>query len=151
MYLIARARLALRVHDGVGLALLYIPLALVVLNAFNTSRTFAFPPTGLHAEVVARGRAQQRGVATRSGHSVGPASARRRSLCVLGTMAAFAVAAVPVLRPVDDQLPGRAADRAARASSPGSPSTRVHQRARPARHRLRADARSSSGTPRSAS
>lgn len=25
---------------------LYIPLLLVVVNAFNASRTFAFPPTG---------------------------------------------------------------------------------------------------------
>ncbi|HJQ06976.1 MAG TPA: ABC transporter permease, partial [Nocardioides sp.] len=29
------------------LLFLYIPLAFVVLNSFNTSRTFAFPPTGL--------------------------------------------------------------------------------------------------------
>jgi len=28
------------------LVFLYAPLLLVVLNAFNTSKTFAFPPTG---------------------------------------------------------------------------------------------------------
>ena len=37
----------LRVITWFGLAFLYVPLALVVINAFNRSRTFAFPPTGL--------------------------------------------------------------------------------------------------------
>ena len=47
MGLSVRLRWFLRVCTWLGLAFLYVPLALVVLNAFNQSRTFAFPPTGL--------------------------------------------------------------------------------------------------------
>ncbi len=36
----------LRVLTGLGLVFIYAPLAFVVLNSFNTSRTFAWPPTG---------------------------------------------------------------------------------------------------------
>ncbi|MEO6510347.1 MAG: ABC transporter permease [Nocardioides sp.] len=32
---------------GLALLVIYAPLALVLLNSFNTSRTFAWPPTGL--------------------------------------------------------------------------------------------------------
>jgi putative spermidine/putrescine transport system permease protein len=32
---------------SVALALVYVPLALVVLNSFNTNKSFAWPPTGL--------------------------------------------------------------------------------------------------------
>ena len=46
MYLTARTRLVLRLLTLLGLAFLYAPLAIVVLNAFNKSRTYAFPPTG---------------------------------------------------------------------------------------------------------
>jgi putative spermidine/putrescine transport system permease protein len=73
-----------------GLAFLYVPLAIVVLNAFNKSRTYAFPPTGytLHWWDAAR-------------HSSAAVSALKTSIyaglgataiaLVLGTMAAFAV------------------------------------------------------------
>ena len=50
----------LRVLTGLGLVFIYAPLAFVVLNSFNTSRTFAWPPTGLHHPVVVR-RAAVRG------------------------------------------------------------------------------------------
>jgi putative spermidine/putrescine transport system permease protein len=46
MTLSPRMRWALRIMTWIGLAFLYVPLALVVLNAFNTSHTFAFPPDG---------------------------------------------------------------------------------------------------------
>jgi putative spermidine/putrescine transport system permease protein len=39
-------RRALRIWVSVVLVFLYAPLLLVVVNAFNSSRTFAFPPTG---------------------------------------------------------------------------------------------------------
>jgi len=45
-----RLRWTLRVFTWIGLAFLYVPLLLVLLNAFNKSRTFAFPPTGLTLE-----------------------------------------------------------------------------------------------------
>ncbi len=35
---------------GLALLVIYAPLALVLLNSFNTSRTFAWPPTGLTTE-----------------------------------------------------------------------------------------------------
>jgi putative spermidine/putrescine transport system permease protein len=46
MFLTLRARIGLRVMMVVGLLILYVPLALVVLNSFNKSHTYAFPPTG---------------------------------------------------------------------------------------------------------
>ena len=74
----------------VGLAFLYVPLVLVVLNAFNKSRTFAFPPTGLTLKWW-----------TAAANSEGALKALRASVwaglgamtiaLVLGTMAAFAV------------------------------------------------------------
>ena len=39
-------RRTLRIWVLAVLVFLYAPLLLVVLNAFNSSRTFAFPPTG---------------------------------------------------------------------------------------------------------
>ena len=39
-------RRVLRPVTGLVLLFVYAPLALVVLNSFNTSRTFAWPPPG---------------------------------------------------------------------------------------------------------
>ena len=39
-------RIFLRVCMWIGLAILYIPLILIVVNSFNQSKTFSFPPTG---------------------------------------------------------------------------------------------------------
>jgi putative spermidine/putrescine transport system permease protein len=90
MFLSARTRIVLRVFMWVGLAFLYVPLAIVVLNAFNKSRTYAFPPSGytLHWWDAAR-------------HSSAALDALKTSIwaglgatavaLILGTMAAFAV------------------------------------------------------------
>jgi len=43
-------RRVLALSTGLGLLFVYIPLALVVLNSFNTSRTFAWPPPGYTTE-----------------------------------------------------------------------------------------------------
>ncbi len=40
-------RRLLAVFSALALLIIYTPLALVLLNSFNTSRTFAWPPTGL--------------------------------------------------------------------------------------------------------
>ena len=40
-------RLSLSVVTAVVLVIIYVPLLLVLLNSFNTSRTFAWPPSGL--------------------------------------------------------------------------------------------------------
>src|SRR4051812_26483170 len=90
MFLTLRARIMLRVFMALGLAFLYVPLAIVVLNAFNKSRTYAFPPTGytLHWWSAAR-------------HSSAALESLKNSLwaglgatavaLVLGTMSAFGV------------------------------------------------------------
>ena len=43
-------RRVLAVSTGLALLFVYTPLALVVLNSFNTSRTFAWPPPGYTTE-----------------------------------------------------------------------------------------------------
>ena len=74
----------------VVLAFLYAPMILVIVNAFNTSKTFAFPPSGftlrwwsvaLHSE----------GMWTSLGNSVIVGLAATVVALVLGTMAAMAV------------------------------------------------------------
>jgi putative spermidine/putrescine transport system permease protein len=90
MYLTARVRLALRVFTGIALLLLYVPLAIVVLNAFNRSRVFAFPPTGLtlkwwHAAADSSGARDALWTSIRAGIGA------TLIALVLGSMAAFAV------------------------------------------------------------
>lgn len=42
-----KARYALMALMGIGLAFIYVPLSVVVINSFNSSRTFSWPPTSL--------------------------------------------------------------------------------------------------------
>jgi putative spermidine/putrescine transport system permease protein len=75
---------------AVGLLIVYLPLAVVLVNSFNSSRTFAWPPTELTTHWWSQ-----------AGGSAGVRSALRTSVeaglgatgiaLVLGTMAAFAV------------------------------------------------------------
>lgn len=44
------AKRALAALMGVGLAFIYVPLLVVILNSFNASRTFSWPPTQLTTE-----------------------------------------------------------------------------------------------------
>ncbi len=46
MIIDARLKLVLRVLTGVGLIIVYVPLALVMINSFNVDRTFTWPPSG---------------------------------------------------------------------------------------------------------
>ena len=90
MYLTPRTRALFRGLTIVVLAFLYVPLALVVLNAFNKSRTFAFPPTGLTLKwwtAAANSEGALRALRT----SVWVALGAMSIALVLGTMAAFAV------------------------------------------------------------
>ena len=50
MNLSRTARLILTSLMGVGLAFIYIPLAVVVINSFNASRTFSWPPQDFTTE-----------------------------------------------------------------------------------------------------
>ena len=72
------------------LLFLYIPLALVLVNAFNTSRTFAFPPSGFTTRWwVAVWNSE--GVWKALANSVVVGLGATAIALVLGTMAAFAV------------------------------------------------------------
>jgi putative spermidine/putrescine transport system permease protein len=83
-------KVALGLVTALGLAFIYVPLALVLLNSFNADRTFAFPPTRLTT-----------GWWSRAWDSSGLRSALWTSLqaglgatvvaLILGTMVAFAV------------------------------------------------------------
>ncbi len=46
MIIDGRLKLVLRVLTGVGLIIVYVPLALVMINSFNVDRTFTWPPSG---------------------------------------------------------------------------------------------------------
>ncbi|MDP1719549.1 MAG: ABC transporter permease [Candidatus Nanopelagicaceae bacterium] len=45
MTISSKARYALMALMGVGLAFIYVPLSVVIINSFNSSRTFSWPPT----------------------------------------------------------------------------------------------------------
>jgi putative spermidine/putrescine transport system permease protein len=83
-------RFGLTVFMGVGLAILYIPLFLIVLNSFNSSRTFGFPPTGLTLEWWQKA-ANSSGALSALGTSVLAGLSAMVIALILGTMAAFAV------------------------------------------------------------
>jgi putative spermidine/putrescine transport system permease protein len=73
-----------------ALAILYIPLLLVVLNSFNASRTFGFPPTGFTLEWWQKA-ANSSGALNSLGTSVLAGVCAMLIALVLGSMAAFAV------------------------------------------------------------
>jgi putative spermidine/putrescine transport system permease protein len=74
----------------VGLVLLYVPLALIVLNSFNASRTFGFPPTGFTLRWWAAAAGSE-GAFAALGTSVAVGLVATAVALVLGTMASFAV------------------------------------------------------------
>jgi putative spermidine/putrescine transport system permease protein len=90
MVLTLRARMLLRVLMGFGLAFLYVPLVLVVVNSFNKSRSFAFPPTGYTLKWWNQA-AHSHGALNGLENSVKAGLAATGIALVLGTMAAFAV------------------------------------------------------------
>jgi len=90
MYLSARTRLVLRIVTAIVLLFLYTPLLLVVMNSFNSSRTFAFPPTGLTLKWW-EAAAHSHGALTALWTSVKAGLGATAIALVLGTMAAFAV------------------------------------------------------------
>ena len=83
-------RITLRIFMILGLVVLYVPLALIVVNSFNASRTFAFPPTGFTVEwwIAA---SHSSGALRALGTSVVAGLGATAIALVLGTMAAFAV------------------------------------------------------------
>jgi putative spermidine/putrescine transport system permease protein len=83
-------RIALRVAMIVGLAVIYVPLFVVLVNSFNADKTFAWPPTHLTGEWWTRAW-QNGGVRSALWTSVKAGLGATAVACVLGTMAAFAV------------------------------------------------------------
>jgi putative spermidine/putrescine transport system permease protein len=85
-----RARALLRLAMGLGLAVIYLPLVVVLVSSFNTSRTFGWPPSGLTlhwwGEALGNPGARQA-----LGTSLEIAAGATLLALVLGTMAAFAV------------------------------------------------------------
>ena len=84
------ARIALRVAMILGLAVIYVPLFVVLINSFNADRTFAWPPTHLTGEWWTRAW-DNGGVRSALWTSVKAGLGATAVACVLGTMAAFAV------------------------------------------------------------
>jgi len=83
-------RRGLAVVTAVALALLYIPLLLVVLNSFNASHTFGFPPTGFTLEWWQKA-ANSSGAMSSLGTSVLAGVCAMLLALVLGSLAAFAL------------------------------------------------------------
>ncbi|TXN29927.1 ABC transporter permease [Lacisediminihabitans profunda] len=90
MRLPAGLRRSLVVFMVIGLAILYLPLLLIVLNSFNSSRTFGFPPSGLTLEWWQKA-AGSSGALAALGTSVFAGLFATGIALILGTMAAFAV------------------------------------------------------------
>ena len=86
----SRMRGATRAWAVLVLVFVYAPLALVVVNAFNASKTFAFPPSGFTLQWWRTALASE-GMWTALGNSVVVGLAATALALVLGTMAAFAV------------------------------------------------------------
>jgi putative spermidine/putrescine transport system permease protein len=86
----AGARRTVKAWAAMVLVFLYAPLLLVVINAFNTSRTFAFPPRGFTLHWWSNAW-NSTGMWTSLGNSVVVGLGATALALVLGTMAAFAV------------------------------------------------------------
>ncbi|GGX95804.1 ABC transporter permease [Streptomyces minutiscleroticus] len=91
MHLSRPARVALRVAACLGFAVVYVPLALVLLNSFSTDRSASWPPDGLtlHWWSVAWDNA---GARSALWVSVKAGLGATAVAVVLGTLIAFAVA-----------------------------------------------------------
>jgi putative spermidine/putrescine transport system permease protein len=85
-----RARWLLGAVMGLGLAFVYVPLLVVLLNSFNRSPTFAWPPSGLTGEWWSRAFRND-GVRDALTTSLVLASMATLVALLLGTLAAMAV------------------------------------------------------------
>lgn len=90
MHLSRSARAALRAATALGLAVIYLPLLVVLVNSFNASRSFAWPPSGFSTRWW-RAAWQEPGLRAALYTSVRAGLGATAVALVLGTMAAFAV------------------------------------------------------------
>ncbi len=86
----ATGRRVLACFMAVGLAVVYLPLVVVLVNSFNSSRTFSWPPTSFTTHWW-RQAWQSEGARTALVTSLQAALGATMVALVLGTMAAFAV------------------------------------------------------------
>ncbi|MGW5662406.1 ABC transporter permease [Streptomyces sp. NPDC003758] len=91
MQLSRSARIALRIAAGLGFAVIYVPLALVLVNSFNPDRSASWPPPGwtFHWWSVAW---ENTGARSALWVSVKAGLGATAIALVLGTLIAFAVA-----------------------------------------------------------
>jgi putative spermidine/putrescine transport system permease protein len=90
MYLSRTARNLLRLATGLGLAFLYLPLLVVLVLSFNSSRTFSWPPDGLTLHWWSQA-ADNQGARHALGTSLKTAAGATAIALVLGQLASFAV------------------------------------------------------------
>jgi putative spermidine/putrescine transport system permease protein len=83
-------RRTLGLVTGVGLALVYLPLAVVLISSFNTARTFGWPPQGFTLSWWSKAW-QSEGAREALLTSIWAGLGATAIAIVLGTMAAFAV------------------------------------------------------------
>ncbi len=84
------ARLILAALLGVGLAFIYVPLTVVVINSFNSSRTFSWPPSELTTKWWAKA-IENTGVREALKWSIFAGLSATAIALLLGTALAFAV------------------------------------------------------------
>ncbi len=94
MILSRTAKLGLGLLFGVVMAFIYVPLAVVVINSFNTSLTFAWPPTGFTTEWWTKA-IDNEGVRSALGTSIVTATLATLFALVLGTLVAVALSGQP--------------------------------------------------------
>ncbi|HEX6920170.1 MAG TPA: ABC transporter permease [Actinomycetes bacterium] len=85
------ARVALAAAMGLGLAVIYVPLLVVLVSSFNVDRTFSWPPSGFTLEWWSRAW-DNPGARDALWTSVKAGLGATAIALVLGTMASFAVA-----------------------------------------------------------
>ena len=107
-------RIALAVWTALVVLFLWVPLALIMVYAFNKSNVQSWPIPGFTTQWFRVAWHNAGGARRRSGCRCASALIATAIAIVLGSMAAFAVAPLPLLRPRGGLVPARAADRAAR-------------------------------------
>jgi putative spermidine/putrescine transport system permease protein len=90
MRLSRMAKITLGTIMGFGFAFIYLPLLLVVINSFNTNKSFAWPPTGFTTEWWSRA-ANNEGIREAVMRSLTTAIFATSIALVLGSLAAAAI------------------------------------------------------------
>ncbi len=90
MTLSRSTKIFLALFTGLGLAVIYVPLLVVLVNSFNSDRTFGWPPPGFTTEWWSRAIGND-GAMNALTTSIKAGRGATALALVLGTMAAFAV------------------------------------------------------------